>query len=233
MPKMTKKKETSGIRVYPLKEGYEIVKNNVKDDVKDTFAKYPQTMLVLSRLVGNEAFEQLLEGIPSYVSLRKIEDRFKNAGSVNDEEELEEELEEDEEELEEDEEEADAGSVKVADGEEAGEELEEDEEDENNPPIDYTSMRAMELYKLCRERGINTTPKQRAAVYIKLLEKADAKEIKENKQAHAAEEEWEEEEKANSAPKKTLKPKTTSKAPAKKNKSAATKAAEEAEEWDF
>lgn len=46
------------------------------------------------------------------------------------------------------------------------------EDDEEKDP--YEGKTAMELFKMCKERGIKTKPKQKADAYVKLLKKADA-----------------------------------------------------------
>ena len=65
-------------------------------------------------------------------------------------------------------------------------------------------MTAMELFKECKKRGIKTEPKQKASVYIKLLEADDAKQ-----NASADEDDdWgdDEDEKPSKPSKKTKKP---------------------------
>ena len=49
----------------------------------------------------------------------------------------------------------------------------EQEDDEETEEVDYHSMKAMDLYKLCQKRGIEAEPKHRTKYYITLLEKAD------------------------------------------------------------
>lgn len=57
----------------------------------------------------------------------------------------------------------------------------EDDEDDDAP--DYSEMSEKELYKLCKERGIDVKPKKSAKYYIKQLEEYDA-----------AQEDWSEDE---------------------------------------
>lgn len=52
------------------------------------------------------------------------------------------------------------------------EEVEDTDEGEDNP---YEGMKAPELYKTCKQRGIDTKPRQKAQVYIDLLMADDAK----------------------------------------------------------
>lgn len=80
---------------------------------------------------------------------------------------------------------------------------------------EYDGMSAMELFKECKKRGIKVKPRQKAAVYVEVLKKADQESGSEE------EEEWEEEEPAKeekkAAPKKPVaKPKATVKKPAPK-----------------
>lgn len=73
----------------------------------------------------------------------------------------------------------------------------------------YKSMSAVELFKECEKRGIKTEPKQKASVYIKLLETDDAK----NKDVDD-DDDWgddEEDEKSASKSTKATKPAKTTK----------------------
>ena len=45
--------------------------------------------------------------------------------------------------------------------------------DEEDDAVDYSEMSAQELYKLCKERGIETKPKKPARFYVKQLEEYD------------------------------------------------------------
>ena len=47
-------------------------------------------------------------------------------------------------------------------------------EDEENDTVDYSEMSPKELYKLCKERGIEVAPKKPAKYYINQLEEYDA-----------------------------------------------------------
>lgn len=94
------------------------------------------------------------------------------------------------------------------------EEETEDETETEETDVDYSEMSAMDLFKLCKTRGIKAEPKKPAKFYIGLLEKADEAATEED-------EEWEEEE----VPAK----------PAKggKAKANAKPAKEDDEEWDI
>lgn len=70
---------------------------------------------------------------------------------------------------------AKATSKKQAKKEEPVEDEDDDwdtEDEEEKDP--YEGKTAMELFKMCKERGIKTKPKQKADAYVKLLKKDDA-----------------------------------------------------------
>jgi hypothetical protein len=73
--------------------------------------------------------------------------------------------------------------------EEEEEDWEEDEDEEEE--LDYSSLSARELYKLCKEREIDVKPKKTEKFYIKKLEEYDAAMDDEDEDE---EDEWEDEE---------------------------------------
>lgn len=80
---------------------------------------------------------------------------------------------------------------------------------------EYDGMSAMELFKECKKRGIKVKPRQKAAVYVEVLKKADQESGSEEEEEWVEEEPAKEEKKA--APKKPVaKPKATVKKPAPK-----------------
>lgn len=74
--------------------------------------------------------------------------------------------------------------------EEPEEEEEDFDEDEEGSP--YESMTPKELYKLCKERGIEAEPKKPAKFYINLLEEADKADEDWGDDDDFDEDEWEE-----------------------------------------
>lgn len=58
------------------------------------------------------------------------------------------------------------------DGDDYDDDMEGDDEDEDDKP-DYFEMSARELYKLCKERGLDVAPKKSEKYYIKQLEEYD------------------------------------------------------------
>lgn len=106
-----------------------------------------------------------------------------------------------------------------------------DEEDvEVAEEQDYTGMKAIDLYKLCKERKIKAEQKKPAKYYIELLKKADA-EAAEAEESDDDEEWDEEEEDETPAPKKSAK-KADAKPAAKGSKKPA-KEADDEEDWEI
>lgn len=107
----------------------------------------------------------------------------------------------------------------------------EDEGDNEEEAVDYESMKAPELYSLCKKRGIKIQPKQKASVYIKALKAADA-ETEEDTDAEDDNWDDEEEEASTKEPgnKKAGKGSEKKAAPAKKS---AKKEADGEEDWDI
>lgn len=71
---------------------------------------------------------------------------------------------------------------------------EEDWEDEEEEAIDYSEMSAKELFKLCKERGIEAKIKKPEKYYIKLLEEYDQQQEDWNDDDEEEDDDWEEEE---------------------------------------
>lgn len=114
---------------------------------------------------------------------------------------------------------------------EAEEDDEEEVEDNEEAAVDYDSMKAPELYSLCKKRGIKIQPKQKASVYIKALKAADA-EAEED--TDAEDDNWDDDEEE--VPVKKPANKKAAKGTEKKaasTKKAAKKEADDEEDWDI
>lgn len=66
---------------------------------------------------------------------------------------------------------ASKGKAKKAEPVDEDDDWDTEDEEEKDP---YEGKTAMELFKMCKERGIKTKPKQKADAYVKLLKAADA-----------------------------------------------------------
>ena len=172
-----------------------------KEAIVDIGRRFPLTANAIAAMGNNEGALAIINALPDHITARKIESVLKD-GVQESEEEAEEEVVK----------EKPAKKEKAAN--KPAKKAEETEE------VDYSEMNAMELFKLCKKRGIKAEPKKKAAEYIKLLKAADAK-LEGNDEE---EEDWEEEEEVKEKPAKKSKP------------VAKTKKAEEdddEEEWDI
>lgn len=106
-----------------------------------------------------------------------------------------------------------------------------DEEDvEATEEQDYTGMKAIDLYKLCKERKIKAEQKKPAKYYIDLLKKADAAAAEAEESAD--DEEWDEEEDEDETPAPKKPAKKAEAKPAAKGKKP-TKEADDEEDWEI
>lgn len=112
-------------------------------------------------------------------------------------------------------------------GEEAEAEDDGDDDDAEDDP--YAGKNAIQLYSLCKKRGLKVKPKQKAAVYLEALKKADAAE---SEDADDQDDDWGDDD--DEAEEKKPAKKSAKKAPAKKStsKKAAKKAEPEEDEDD-
>lgn len=115
----------------------------------------------------------------------------------------------------------------------AAEDEDDVEDDEEESATDYSGMKAMELYKLCKKRKIKAEAKKPAKYYIDLLKKADADADEED----ADDEDWgdeDEDDVEEEAPKKA--PKKAGRPPKKAAKKAEPEEDDdddEDDEWDI
>lgn len=98
----------------------------------------------------------------------------------------------------------------------------EDEADDETGDDPYAGKSAIELYQMCKKRGIKAAPKKKADVYIELLKKADAAE------AEADDDDWDDDDEVEEAPKKQTKQKAKAKA-----KKPAEPEEDEDDDWDI
>lgn len=149
---------------YSVKELLEVLRSDDMDAVGDVLRRYSHisVALVKADAIAPGVVDLLVKAIPDYVNARKCNKTLVEA------------LEEDA-----------AGSDKSASKTNSSDKHEPasdagDGDDEFNGDDgeavadDYSSMKAMDLFKLCKERGIEAEPKHRTKYYINLLEKADS-----------------------------------------------------------
>lgn len=214
-------------KTWTVKEAFEAIRKNDKAAIADFGKRFPLATVALTKAASEDG-EMLFGAMPERVTMRVLDAELKGdiEETTEDGTEVEETKPAKKAKAEKAEKPAKAGrkgrpAKKVEPVEEDDEdEVEEDTEEENTE--DYSKMGAVDLFKLCKKRGIKVEPKQKASVYIKALEAADA-------DADDDADEGEEEE---------VKPtkKAAKKAPVKAEKKATKKAPaddDEDEDWDI
>lgn len=194
-------------KTWTLREAYEAVKANDASAIADFGKRFPIATVALTKAGANEGLDVLFSAIPDRVTMRTIEMVLKEG--VVDTEDAEDEVAEEKPakaEKKQTEEKAEKPAKKNAKATKKVEKPVEGDEDEDNDEekTNYSEMGAVDLFKLCKKRGIKVEPKQKASVYIKALESADKAEAEAD-----GDEDWDDEEEAKPA-------KKTSKKPAKK-----------------
>lgn len=116
---------------------------------------------------------------------------------------------------------------KYGPGNAATEEEEDEDMEVEDDAVDYSTMKAPELYKLCKERKIKAEQKKPAKYYVALLEKADAEAAQAEDDADDDEDWDDDDEEEAPAPKKN----TKGAKPAGKGKPKAKE--EDDEDWDI
>lgn len=96
---------------------------------------------------------------------------------------------------------------------------------------EYEGKSAMELYKLCKKRGLDVEPKKKAAVYAEALRKADAD--SERTEDNAEGEDWGDEEEAEEETPKKAPAKGAKKAPAKASAKKSDPEEDDGDDWDI
>lgn len=151
---------------YSIPELLEVLRGNDMDLVSDAFRRFPiiSKLLVESDAVDSKLTDKFVVMVPDYVNARKAnktlsENLYASGnGDGDDEEQAVEPVEE----------------IRPEKKAPKNKEPEpEQEDDDDTDEVDYHSMKAMDLYKLCQRRGIEAEPKHRTKYYITLLEKAD------------------------------------------------------------
>lgn len=217
---------------YTFSEVVAIIKEG-KDSaaIMDICKRFPLLAVKLAKATSGDvdAMVEVCGYIPEKVSANKVNMAVKAAlGNAEESEEAEEEEVEADvpEEVEEEKPKAKRARKKAAPKkEEEAEEPDEEEDEEEADP--YDGKDAVELYKLCKTRGIAVKPRRTAKFYADALRKADV----------AAADEDEEEDIEEELPKPTKKAKSTKTAKSTKAKKAKPEPVEEDDEddedWDI
>ena len=160
---------------YSIPELLKVLRGNDMDLVSDAFRRFPiiSKLLVESDAVDSKLTDKFVVMVPDYVNARKanktlIENLYASGdtddgGNEYDDEQAEKPVEEVRPEK----------KAHEKKNELEPEQEDDEEDDKETEEVDYNSMKAMDLYKLCQKRGIEAEPKHRTKYYITLLEKAD------------------------------------------------------------
>jgi hypothetical protein len=159
---------------YSIPELLEVLRGNDMDLVSDAFRRFPiiSKLLVESDAVDSKLTDKFVAMVPDYVNARKANKSLvEHANASDDSKEFSENMHVSGDDDGDDDEEQAVKPVEEIRSEKKSEP--EQEDDEETEEVDYYSMKAMDLYKLCQKRGIEAEPKHRTKYYITLLEKAD------------------------------------------------------------
>lgn len=178
------------------------------ESIADIGKRFPVLLKLVATVsaIAGDSFKEFMTYIPDAVTANKVNTAIKanipDAGEQDAQEEVQEEVEQQEKKPEEPPKKRGRGRKpkKVEEPEKVEEVEEKEAEKEEAEENKYAGKKAMELYSLCKKRGIKCEPRKPAKYYVELLNKADA----EAEEVEAEEDDdWgEEEEEAPKPPKK-------------------------------
>lgn len=173
--------ETKMAKTWTVREAYEAIKANDSSAIADFGKRFPLATAALARSGQNDGLNVLFGALPDRVTMRIIEMSLKEGvtpiedGDEEDapvEKPVKKEKAEKKQTAEKAEKPKKGGRPKKQE-KPVEEDAEDDEDEAEETAQDYSKMGAVELFKLCKKRGIKVEPKQKASVYIKALEAAD------------------------------------------------------------
>lgn len=163
-------------KTWTVTEAYNAIKTNDKEGIADFGKRFPLATTALAKSGVNDGMDMLMSGMPERVTMRILEMQLKDGVTVSDDDDAAEEVVEEKPVKAEKAEKTEKKAEKPKKAAKKAEPVEEDDEEDEAPADetpDYKSMGAVDLFKLCKKRGIKVEPKQKASVYIKALEAAD------------------------------------------------------------
>lgn len=160
---------------YSMKELLEVLRSDDMDAIGDALRRYSHisVALVKADAIAPGVVDLLVKAIPDYVNARKCNKTLVEAleGDATGNGKPTAKV-------------GDSSRQKPASDTDDTDDADEFDGDDEVVADDYSSMKAMDLFKLCKERGIEAEPKHRTKYYINLLEKADS-EAKSDSDANA------------------------------------------------
>lgn len=224
---------------WTLGEALTAIKNQDKAAIADFGKRFPLATMALNEAKNAET---LINAIPERVTMRKIEMALKLGVDAEEADDID-DVEEDETEMKpkkagrpkkgtakSDEEKKAAAKARREARKAKAKAAAEPEDDEDEDEESYDGLNALELFKLCKKRGISAQPKKPSKYYIDLLKAADAK-ADEDEEDEDDDWEDEEEEEIPAPKKKAGRPKKEA-TPVKASKKASKKDDDEDEDGD-
>lgn len=245
---------------WTLKEAREVIaKGTDLAAIQEIGKKFPLTTVAIAKMGTNEGVETLFGGMPEHMTMLKMERSLKEGVSETEEDDEEEGVmnppADEADEVEEDTSDLSSKTTKqlyemcIKKGlkvskygkskayyiEQLTGATEEPEEEEAEKEADpgYEDMTAVELFKLCKKRGIKAEPKKPAKAYIALLKKADEEIAAANEEADDDWDDEEEEEKPAKKPEKKAAKKPEKKAAKKAEPEDDDEEDEDEDDWDI
>lgn len=173
-----------------------------KNGLKDICKRFPFLAVTIAKMLAtdNEATEEFIRALPEYVTPLKMDRRLSgqaDSDTESDSEDVEEATDEVAE-AQEDENKEDRKrridrerQQRKREKDRAVKEAEEASEGEDEPTTGkYDEIGAVELFKICKKRGLTVQPKKAQRYYIDILEAADQEEAKKNEEPEEDEEDW-------------------------------------------
>ncbi len=194
-------------KTWSVSEAVKAINAGDKEAIADIGKRFPQFAVAAAKVGDNEGAMTILGALPEHVTARKVEailkdgvDEDTDAETTDDDEEVEEEKPKRGRKpaTSDDDKKAKAKARREARKAKAKVEAEDDEEEAEEDEADYSSMNAVELYKLCKKRKLDVEPKKKAAYYIDALKAADS-----DVEEESDEDDWEDEEEEEKPAKKS------------------------------
>lgn len=169
---------------WTLAEATKAVLDGDVEAISDIGKRFPNVAVAIGKMGNNEGALTIINALPEHVTARKVEASLKDGVEVSD---VDDDIDDTDDDVEEtpkkkrgrksEEEKKAAQRERARKRREAKKAVEEDEDEDDIDEVedDYSSMNAVELFKLCKKRGIDAKPKMKANEYVKLLKDADEK----------------------------------------------------------
>ena len=145
---------------WTIGEAAEAILSGNKEDIIDIGRRFPLVLNAVSLMGKNEGGMAIIGAIPQHITARKVESILKDGVTVS-EDEIE------------DPKELEVEEPKKETKKRATKKTVKEEVDTDSDADDYEDMSEVELFKLCKSKGIKAAPKKDKDYYIDLLTNSD------------------------------------------------------------